>query len=45
MSWNLKGHADLELRDPPASASPVLGLKVWATKPGTFKTDIPLYSR
>jgi hypothetical protein len=26
--------ADLELRDPPASASQVLGLKVWTTTPG-----------
>jgi hypothetical protein len=29
-------HADLELRNPPASASQVLGLKVCATTPGLF---------
>jgi hypothetical protein len=28
--------AGLELRNPPASASPVLGLKVCATTPGSF---------
>jgi hypothetical protein len=28
--------AGLELRNPPASASRVLGLKAWATKPGCF---------
>ena len=28
--------ADLELRDPPVSASQLLGLKAWATTPGHY---------
>ena len=36
--------AVLELRNPPASASPVLGLKVCATTPGCFsKLKMSLY--
>jgi hypothetical protein len=33
--------AGLELRDPPASASQVLGLKVCATTPGCFHAPLP----
>jgi hypothetical protein len=34
LSWNSVDQAGLKLRDPPASASRVLGLKVCNTTPG-----------
>jgi hypothetical protein len=37
--------AGLELRNPPASASQVLGLKACATTPGHFLFSSPIYTR